>query len=120
MRVLIVDDDPMFRLAVAAAITEDPDVEVMVAEAEDGAAALASVEAAQPDVVIIDLNMPVLDGMEASRIIRDRWPKIRVVMLTSSDRSEDRARAQLLGVDTFITKTALVHRQLRDTIFRAA
>lgn len=117
---LIVDDDPLFRLAVAAVITEDPAIEVMVAEAGDGAAAVASVEAAEPDVVILDVSMPVLGGIDASRIIRERWPEIRVVIVTASERNEDRTEAELLGVDAFISKTNLVGYQLRDTIFRAA
>lgn len=120
VRVLIVDDDPLFRLAVAAVVTEDPAVEVMVAEAGDGAAALASVEAAAPDVVIMDVTMPVLDGIQASRVIRERWPSIRVVIVTGSEQDADRAQAELPGVEAFIMKTDIVGRQLRDTIFRAA
>jgi DNA-binding NarL/FixJ family response regulator len=117
---LIVDDDPLFRLAVAAVVTEDPAVEVMVAEAGDGAAAIASVEAAAPDVVIMDVTMPVLDGIEASRIIGERWPAIRVVIVTGSEQDAGRAQAALPGVDAFIMKTDIVGRQLRDTVFRAA
>lgn len=120
VRVLIVDDDPLFRLAVAAVVTEDPAVEVIVAEAGDGAAAVASVESVAPDVVIMDVTMPVLDGIEASRIIRERWPGIRVVIVTGSERDATRAQAELEGVDAFVMKTDLVGGQVRDAVFRAA
>jgi CheY-like chemotaxis protein len=101
-------------------VTEDPSVEVLVAEAGDGAAAVAAVEAAQPDAVIMDVAMPVLDGLEASRIIRERWPEIRVIVVTGSADGDERAQAELLGVEAFVTKTELVGRQLRDMLFRAA
>jgi DNA-binding NarL/FixJ family response regulator len=111
-RVLIVDDDPLFRLAVAAALSADERLEFEVAEAGDGQQCLDAVAVTRPDVVVLDLKMPVLDGVAAAERIEQQWPEIRVVMLTSSDRSDDRARAMRAGVEAFAQKTSIAEGQL--------
>jgi DNA-binding NarL/FixJ family response regulator len=112
MRVLIVDDDPLYRLAVAAALSSDERLEFEVAEAGDGQQCLEAIASARPDVVVLDLKMPVLDGIAAAERIEQEWPEIRVVMVTSSDSGSDRARAKRAGVEAFAQKTRIAAGQL--------
>ncbi len=81
IRILIADDHPIFRRGLRMIIESDPALKV-VAEADDGAAALASIEALQPDVAVLDMDMPPPDGLAVARRIRERgWP-IATVFLT--------------------------------------
>ena len=82
IRVMIVDDHSMVRTGLAAFIQVTPDLE-LAGEARDGKRALEHCEALQPDVVLMDLVMPVMDGVEATRAVRQRWPHIQVIALTS-------------------------------------
>ena len=119
VRVLIVDDDPLFRLAVAAMLNAGEDVEVIASEAADGEAAVAAVAASVPDVVVMDLNMSRLDGIEAARTIGERWPHVRVVMVAKSDDARaDSSRAEAAGIDAFVDKANLVERELRTVALR--
>lgn len=108
VRVLIVDDDPYFRLALATMLAADETLEFIVTEAGDGQAALDSVAAHQPDLVVLDLEMPRMDGLDLARAIRQRWPRLRLVMMTAFDSSQTRERAEQAGVDRFVSK-AIVH-----------
>jgi len=112
MRVLIVDDDPLFRLGVAAALASDDQLEFILSEAGDGEAALALIASEDPAVILLDLNMPRLDGHEVARLVKERRPHVRVVVLTGSDSAEDRRRAEQAGVDAFVEKRQLVDTQL--------
>jgi CheY-like chemotaxis protein len=116
VRVLIVDDDPLFRLAVATALSGDDRLEFEVVEAADGQQCLDAVASRQPDVVVLDLKMPVLDGITAAETIERNWPEIRVVMLTSSDLPADRRRAERAGVEAFVEKARLVEGQLAPLV----
>ncbi len=82
IRVMIVDDHSMVRRGLVAYLTSEPDIE-LVGEAGDGRRALELCAVLQPDVILMDLVMPELDGVEATRIICKRWPKVRVLALTS-------------------------------------
>jgi DNA-binding NarL/FixJ family response regulator len=116
IRVLIVDDDPLFRLGVAAALSGDEQLEFILSEAGDGEAALALIDSEDPAVVLLDLNMPRLDGHAVARLVKQRWPQIGVIVLTGSDSAEDRRRAEQAGVDAFLEKKELVQTQLSDLI----
>ena len=116
IRVLIVDDDPLFRLGVAAALAGDDQLEFILSEAGDGEAALALIASEDPAVVLLDLNMPRLDGHAVARLVKDRWPQVRVIVLTGSDSPEDRRRAEQAGVDAFLEKRELVETQLSALI----
>jgi DNA-binding NarL/FixJ family response regulator len=82
IRVLIADDHGVVRDGLAGVIAAQPDLEV-VATAENGAEAVESCRSSQPDVVLMDLEMPVLDGIEATRGIREERPETAVLVLTS-------------------------------------
>jgi len=82
IRVVIVDDHSMVRAGLATFILVQPDLE-LVGEARDGEQALRVCEQVLPDVVLMDLVMPNMDGIAATRAIRERWPHIPVIALTS-------------------------------------
>ena len=87
IRILIADDHSMVRTGLATFIRVKADLE-LVGQARDGQEALRLCEQFQPDVVLMDLVMPRMDGMAATRAIRERWPQIQVIALTSFQEQE--------------------------------
>ncbi|WP_193596886.1 response regulator [Microbacterium sp. YJN-G] len=85
--VLIVDDDPLVRSALAHFVSRDPEVEV-VGQAENGLEAIAFLESHRPDVVMMDVQMPEMNGIEATAAIIERWPDIRILAVTTLDGSD--------------------------------
>jgi two-component system response regulator NreC len=81
IRVLIVDDSPVVRNGLQGILRAHPDIEV-VGQATDGREAIAQAEQLQPGVILIDAQMPEMDGTEATRRIKERWPNIKVLFLT--------------------------------------
>ena len=100
-RVLIADDRPRSRSGLRAVLALRPDIEI-VGEAADGQEALRMVEEYRPDVVLMDARMPVMDGVEATRQIKDRWPEVKVIVLTIH--ASYRADALAAGADAFLIK----------------
>src|SRR6476619_5585539 len=86
-RVLLVDDHALLRTGVANIINQEPDLHV-VAEAGNGVEALEAYERHRPDVTLLDLRMPVMEGVEAVRRLRERDPAARVIILTTYDTDE--------------------------------
>jgi DNA-binding NarL/FixJ family response regulator len=84
IRVLLVDDQPLFREGLAFLLSQHADLEV-VAEANHGNEAIALCHELQPDVILMDIQMPVCDGVEATREIHRRYPWIRILVLTTFD-----------------------------------
>src|SRR5215207_2446028 len=106
LRVLIVDDEPLFIETVEALLAGDERVEV-VGTAENGKQAVELAAALRPDVTLMDISMPILDGIEATRRIRERFPNACVLVLTGSSISADIDRARQAGVAAFLTKDRL-------------
>jgi len=104
LRVLLCDDMHQVRLLLRTEMSLESDL-VIVGEATNGAEAIELAREAQPDVVVLDLTMPVMDGLEALPGIRKAAPKARVIML-SAHGSEMRARAEAAGASSYIEKTA--------------
>src|SRR5215468_9415206 len=92
-RVLLVDDHALLRTGVANIINQEPDLRV-VAEAGDGVQAIEAYQRHRPDVTLLDLRMPVMEGVEAVRRIRDLDPSARLIILTTYDTDDEIARAQ--------------------------
>jgi DNA-binding NarL/FixJ family response regulator len=103
LRVLLVDDQALFREALATLLEVRPEVEV-VGGAANGAEALARVAELGPDVVLMDLHMPVLDGIAATRRLRVEHPAVRVLALTTFDDDEDVFAALRAGAVGYLLK----------------
>ena len=103
--VLLADDQPLMRSALRTCLDAEPDITV-VAEAGDGAQAVAMAERLRPAVVVMDLRMPVLDGIEATRRIMalDGAPPIRVLVMTTFDLDEHIIEALRAGASGFLVK----------------
>jgi DNA-binding NarL/FixJ family response regulator len=104
IRVLVCDDVQAFRALMRYTLQEDPGIEV-VGEAADGMAAIAAAERLQPDVVLLDLTMPVLDGIDAIPAVLERAPGTRVVALSGwgAERMAEAAIEQ--GAVAYVEKT---------------
>ena len=118
VRVVIADDDVEVRTLVDFILRQDPTV-LLVGEAEDGESAIILVRQAQPDLVLMDVMMPGVGGLEATRRIKRERPETRVLVLTNLTDDETRRSAFLNGADSFITKRDIASRLLvaiKDTI----
>lgn len=105
IRVLAVDDHPMVRAGLRAMLAGAAGIEV-VAEASSAAEAVAAARAHQPDVVLMDLRMPRVDGIEATRRLRDQSPAVRVIALTTYADDESVLGALRAGARGYLTKDA--------------
>lgn len=108
-RIAICDDQAAFRKVVAVVLGLDPGLEV-VGEAENGREAIALMQALRPDVLLLDIAMPVMDGLEALPLILEAVPDTRVVMLTGVTNENIRERALAAGATAFIEKGTDVDR----------
>jgi DNA-binding NarL/FixJ family response regulator len=104
IRVLIVDDYPAVRQALRMLLTAEPDM-IVVGEASSGRAALEQVAGLEPDVVLMDLVMPDIDGIAATAALRLSHPGIAVIVLSIHDDWPARARAMEAGAAAFVAKT---------------
>jgi DNA-binding NarL/FixJ family response regulator len=100
-KVLIADDRPRSRSGLRAVLALRPEIEI-VGEAADGQEGVRLMAECRPDVVLMDARMPVLDGVEATRLIKEEWPRVRVVVLTIH--ASYRADALAAGADAFLIK----------------
>ncbi|MDQ0644477.1 response regulator [Microbacterium murale] len=105
IRVLLVDDQALFRAGIRMLVSSQPDMDV-VAEAGNGQEALAAVAQAAPDVVLMDIRMPVMDGLTATAELLKTPDAPKVVMLTTFDLDEAAARAIRQGASGFLLKDA--------------
>jgi DNA-binding NarL/FixJ family response regulator len=105
VRVLITDDQTLFRSGLARLLEEDPRVQV-VSQAADGADAVKKVAALKPDVVLMDIKMPSLDGVEATRRITAEHPEIKVLVLTTFDADSYVLQALRSGASGYILKNS--------------
>ncbi|WP_341946234.1 response regulator transcription factor [Microbacterium sp. LWH11-1.2] len=105
IRVVLVDDQALFRAGIRMLVASQPDLEV-VGEAGNGKEALEIVRTSRPDVVLMDIRMPVMDGLTATAEILNRPEPPRIVMLTTFDLDEAAARAIRQGASGFLLKDA--------------
>jgi two-component system, NarL family, response regulator LiaR len=107
VKVLIVDDDPLVAKSLKVLLSAEPDMEV-VGTASDGTRALSACEKDQPDAILMDIRMPGMDGIEATRRIRGRWPAIHVMMLTTFEDDRSVRLALQAGAEGYLLKSAPV------------
>jgi DNA-binding NarL/FixJ family response regulator len=103
VRVIVVDDDPLVRAAMAMVLGPAPGIDV-VAEAADGSEVLAAVDRYAPDVVLMDIRMPRVDGLAATELLRARPNPPEVIVLTTFDTDEHVLRALRAGASGFLLK----------------
>ena len=118
VRVLLTDDQRVIREGLAMVLSHLPGVE-LVGAVEDGAAAVDAVDQDPPDVVLMDLRMPTMDGIEATRLIRTRHPDVRVVALTTYADNESVVGALRAGASGYLTKDAGAE-QIHQALLAAA
>ena len=115
VRVVLADDHPMVRRGLRLILEESRQVEV-VAEAGDGQELVDLVDRFSPDVVVVDVQMPKLDGLEAVRRIRDRHPNVRSLVFTVHDEEATVHRAVLAGASGYLLKTASADELIKGII----
>jgi DNA-binding NarL/FixJ family response regulator len=114
IRVLCVDDHPLVRKGIASILANEADM-LLVAEASDGREAVELFRQRHPDVTLMDLRMPALDGIAATREIRAEFPEARIIALTSFDGDQDIYRALEAGARGYILKE-MVHTEVLHAI----
>ncbi len=103
IRIMLVDDQPLFRGAIAELIGGQDDM-VVVGVAENGLVAVERAHELEPDLIVMDVEMPVMNGVEAARLIREQLPTIKVVMLTVSDDDDHLYDAIKFGAHGYLLK----------------
>jgi Response regulator containing a CheY-like receiver domain and an HTH DNA-binding domain len=114
IRILSVDDHPMLREGIAAVLSIEQDM-VLVAEAANGREAIEQFRAHHPDVVLMDLQMPLMNGTDAILAIRQEFPAARIIVLTTYSGDAQAVRAFNAGASGYLLKN-MVRRELVDTI----
>jgi DNA-binding NarL/FixJ family response regulator len=114
IRILTVDDHPLLRKGIAALLNAEPDLK-LVAEASNGQEAIEAFRSHQPDITLMDLQMPGLDGVEAVDRIRSEYPEARIIVLTTYSGDAQVLRALRAGARAYILK-GHVHKELLETI----
>lgn len=107
MRILIVDDNELVRRGIARILSGHANCEVC-AEASDGVDALQKARQFRPDVILIDINMPGMDGLEASRRLRQELPEIKIFIMSQNDADRFLPDARKAGADGCVDKARIV------------
>ncbi len=103
IRVLLADDHSLFRRGVAAALADQPDIQV-VGEAADGLQAVSKARELNPHVVLMDISMPGIDGLEATRRIKAELPEVKIVILTIAEEDQNLFEAIKSGAQGYLLK----------------
>ncbi|MBH0158368.1 response regulator transcription factor [Fictibacillus sp. 5RED26] len=117
IKVLLVDDHEMVRIGVSAYLSAQPDIEV-TAEAENGKVAIEKALALKPDIILMDLVMDEMDGIEATREITSAWPEAKIIVVTSFLDDEKVYPALEAGASSYMLKTSKasdIAQAVRDT-----
>jgi DNA-binding NarL/FixJ family response regulator len=109
IRILLVDDDLSFLNALEALLTGEPGLEV-VGRAASGEEALAAAIRDQPDVAVIDVLMPAMSGIECAQLLQERYPKVRVILISGSIFEDKRPHPDERGTDAYLEKSEVPER----------
>lgn len=104
MKLLLVDDDPLILSSLEISLSKKEDIEI-IATATDGAKAVEICATTSPDVILMDIRMPGTDGIAATRLIKQRHPQIKIMMLTTFDDRQNIQQALAAGADSYLLKT---------------
>ena len=115
VKVLIIEDQDMARVALSVILSKNPDIQIldMATEGQEGVDKALGLK---PDLVIMDIGLPTIDGIEATRLIKESNPKIRVLMYTSRETEDDIFDAFQAGADGYITKGATVEQTISAVV----
>src|SRR5450759_5254116 len=116
VRIVIADDQLRAREALKAVLANYPQLQV-VGEAANGIDAVEMVRVCSPDTLLVDLSMPVMDGLETTRLVKHQWPHTRVVVLTMY--AAERLQALAAGADAFLLKGGPIECLLNELLFGA-
>lgn len=105
LRTVVADDHRLFRQGLISLMNTRPDLVTVVGEAEDGAGVILLCEQLKPDLVLLDILMPHVDGLQAARRIRELSPETAIIMLTASETDEHLEQAIRLGVAGYLSKS---------------
>lgn len=105
IKVMIVDDHALFRAGVKTALSSKKDIKV-IAEADNGTHLLNMLKGIQPDVILLDIQMPIMDGITALPEVKKLYPQIKVIMLTLLDDQSVITRLMELGANSYLVKTS--------------
>ena len=111
VKVLIIEDQDMARVALSVVLSKNSDIQI-ADMATDGQEGVDKALALKPDLVIMDIGLPTIDGIEATRLIKEKAPNIRVLMYTSRESENDIFDAFQAGADGYITKGATVEQTI--------
>lgn len=114
IQVAIVDDHPFFRQGILDVLNVESDIDV-IAESDDGAKALEMLSEVQPDVVLMDVNLPHLNGLQVTKQLKEQCPAVSVIILTAYDDEEQVYRAIRIGASAYFAKD-VTPGQLLDTV----
>ncbi|MCI5888025.1 MAG: response regulator transcription factor [Brachyspira sp.] len=115
VKVLIIEDQDMARVALSVILSKNPDIQILDM-ATDGQEGVDKALGLKPDLVIMDIGLPTIDGIEATRLIKESNPKIRVLMYTSRETEDDIFDAFQAGADGYITKGATVEQTISAVV----
>ena len=115
VKVLIIEDQDMARVALSVILSKNPDIQILDM-ATDGQEGVDKALGLKPDLVIMDIGLPTIDGIEATRLMKESNPKIRVLMYTSRETEDDIFDAFQAGADGYITKGATVEQTISAVV----
>ncbi|GAA0372784.1 response regulator [Bacillus horti] len=107
MKILIVDDDSLICQSLKVLLSREKDMEV-IGTAHNGAEAILCCQKEQPDIILMDIRMPEMDGIQATREIKQQWPQIRIMMLTTFQDEQNIRLSLLAGAEGYMLKTTQV------------
>lgn len=114
LRILLVDDHVLFRKGLASLLASQPNIQI-IGEANNGIEAIQAAKELKPDLIMMDINMPECDGLQATKIIKQSMPQVKIVMLTASDNDQYLFDAIKIGAQGYLLKD-LELQQLLDLL----